>query len=379
MISFNIKNIVKKIKFLKVFLYICQAIFAMVILFVVGVYYNNEYEQNAIMEFGTTLSIYIGNQTNRAQYVDTELVQDKFMDIFSKYENIIEAFYIDGDGRCDEGKMIIRSNFSIENGMYVPLESKLEIYTEGRFFNVDDMNNGEKVCIIPIMFAENHHETIEINDVEYKVIAYQDKEIDEKGLMYWGNVCFVPFKSLGPEEKIYEVAVQFKRPLMESEYNYIKDKATMYWGKKVKLSDYIAEDLDDGSVKNTINYIIILIGVLAAITMCALYYYIIVKKTKPNAVKVLCGCSVRRLIIFQIMEIVACMLINSIIGGIIYFKFLYNFLAKKYMWFSVIYGKEVVVNNLSAYLSIIVVICSVYVVCVMRKEPVEMLRNAKKI
>lgn len=383
MVGFNITYFREKHYFLKICLYICQAFFAIVILFIVGIYYNNQYEQNTVKGYGKSLDIEIGDVSNRAQYVDILQIQDEFMNIFSKYENIIKMVSVEGDAVGDKGKMEIRSNFSIKNGRYLPVKSKLELYVQGRFFNVDDMNSGEKVCIIPVIFAENHHETFDIygpkGDVEYKVIAYQNKEIDEKSNIVWGKTCFIPFKSLGPEEKIYSIGLRLTRPLMKAEYNDIKDKVYMYWGKKAVVSEYIAEDFDDEAVKNTINYVIVLVGALASITMCAIYYYMIVSKMKANAIKVLCGCSVEKLIARQIVEIVVCILINSIIGGFIYFKLLFNFLLKEYTWFPAIYSQGIVIKNLSEYQLIIMVICSAYVIYVMKKEPVEILRSARKI
>lgn len=379
MLAQNFKMLIKKHKLLLLFIALCQALFMIVILFIIGVYYNNEYEKEAIMENGTTISVYVGKESDKIQYVKTEQITDDFMPIFSSYENIVDEFIVFGKAKCDEGWMSLVSRFGINDELYTAIDSKLDIYAEGRFFNDADMNSGEKICIIPMMYADNHHENIKIRDVEYKVIAYQNKEIDEKAQIGWGDRCFIPFKSLGEEEKVYEILIILKRPLMDNEYNDIKNKVAMYWGNKVKMSEYVPQDFDDNGVRSTINYAIVLIGVLAAITMCAFYYFITIKRMKIYAVDILCGCSVSKLIVFSIIEMILCLSINSIIGGAIYYSFLYEKLAEKYLWFSIVYGGNVVALKIITYLLIIAVVCSIFISFILRKEPVKILRLAKKL
>ena len=208
-------------------------------------------------------------------------------------------------------------------------------------------------------------DTLIICGMEYKIIGYQEWNID--GVM-------VPINSVDDDTYLKSVLIMFDRGITKPTYECISKIF------KDKLGDlaYVVEiselDVDSRYTYKTVIIIAVLTALIAAFNFMILYRYILSRRQRKTAIYRLCGLTVNKASLYNLVECILITVPVYLLGLVLYDKVIMPYLDDFFPYMRDAYTDKLYLCLFTIYLAISVIVCSIQI-CVDNHKKILVQRN----
>lgn len=393
MVLKNLSLVIKKHTILFIVIIITQIMAVVMTLLSYGFFENNRLENNALDNSHKELYVYFPGE----DYESTTKMQKAFPEVVDGYENIINRMYVEGyvstdmeltHGVDENGNkyahdyVFFSYSCGFEEGRYTvddPLSKGfLSVCEEDIWFTEDEVNSGEKLCVVNLEVLNNSDtEVLELGGEMYKIINNEKVFYAEEIQQYSFGNCIIPLESLPKKTDISYFTIDFTRNLLKSEYDELIMRIQEALDTNIEVEEYVVVDLETRASLKSQMIMSSFMAVMSAFVICIVYRYLQLKREKTTAIYQIVGCTRLRAALLYICEVIIILMLPVIPG---YFIFLYIediFLRNYFEWFGVIYRDEIELKLIGLYLAMVVIVIAVMLIFSTRKTPKEMLRGRK--
>ncbi len=288
-------------------------------------------------------------------------VNEFFSNVLPVINKKLDYFYI--NAYLEEYNVQVSSGY--RNGIFrdsVYITQRMNVI-KGDIFSSDDMNSGEKVAMIKPMLDDGTGIVL-INDIEYRVIGVYDDEWEDKGL-------YVPYRVFPDGAKTSSLLIVLTKPLLESEYNYIKETAIKVFDSVKKITNFEGVyNESDNRVYRNIMLITILLTCTCVINYCIVYKCILERRKKYYAVCRICGASKKYLGIAYLIELIFVSMSVFIITTLLYNVVLLPKFSDIFEYMAHYYNFDIYIKMFIMYFIILFISYTLFILSYMRKTPV---------
>ncbi len=356
-----------------------------------GIALNNQYNLKAAeRDFHEIRILFSGEDV---QLKATIQAINAFPEILEEYEDVFKAGYtqvwapcdiscgedylVGLDGKDEEGnikKIRVTSNFGIKGEKYSSTDTASTQMKRvvGKWFDDVAINVGEKQCIIDDDMHRLVQNELVLAGVVYEIIAYEPELQEGPGLPTFVQV---PFESLIEGMGMEVLSLMFTRPLTHTEYSEIYSRMVEVFGPIPEYEDECSLDIDEKATMHTMIINSVLIALLASFTVCLLYRYLLEKRKVMTAVYEICGCTGWRAAGVYIGEMLLLFVCTTISGMLVFWYVIKPCMEKSFPWFSAIYKGETAFRLVGVYAAVVLVVVTVMICGVTKKQPKEILRE----
>lgn len=330
----------------------------------------NHYKVKANEAEGTSLYYIIESFSDEtAEFGQVELFFDE---IFSKLERKLNYYYIIGS----QDGIFMSSSVKYENGKYFASdELKKSIKSmipsgQGDIFSESQLNNNENVIIATGDLCK-YGEEMTFDGKNYKCIgeistsvAKLDKEV------------YFPFQTFPRSVGIYGMLLDLKKPLLESEYNFLVDAIHKYLGEEFYIPEFdgIQTQSDTRGYVGMIT-VLIALSVICAVNYCIIYNYILESKRKNYSIIQICGAGKRIAISTYFSEMVILLLTTFLIGVVVFDKLLRKWILNVFEYADYFYNCEVYLKLGVVYIVISAITFYIMILRYVSKPLIKVLRE----
>ncbi len=374
----NLRLFAKQSTGMFLLLIVTQILAVVVILFSYGVYVNNQYtlqeKEDATMTFLARLC-----PDKEAAGCAADL-KEHLAEFLEPYDGIITSGVlltpVEITQELPEGVGIENatacSYYTFRKHRYVKSDSYLknaEIYRPIPF-SEEQLNNGEKVCLISGAMAKAlvGEEYFSVDGEEYLILGFTDEKDPMPG------VVEIPLCSLGDNMKPLQFYLQFSRSMTFDEYTRLRDNLSMYF-PDAEFDEFEAYEVDDVSCLKTMMLACVFLSVLAAITISTIYNYLMQKRNLMTAVYQICGGSTLQTVGIYLGEMSLLLMVTAALGGGIFYFLVEPRMEKYFHWFSVIFAGKTSLWLLAIYVAVVFVFVTTIMWMSLRLAPKERLRR----
>lgn len=381
----NLRLLFKNEPFLVIVIIICVFTSSWIMTFSYGLYqnYNVQKTEAEIQTNRASPTIADGETLTKGELVRyfTSLSDElcDAADIFYAM-NIYKGFYNDDS----ESDFVFNFRFDVKNGKLCSSEYIENMWIEngllysGRWFLDEEESEGIGAALIPyeigiseMSLRSDYVEMISEDEIKlfgnsYKIIGVYKAN---------GSTPIVPLNSLPDDFKIDGISIQFKEAITKKQYEELKSQSALELSGKLVFPDMPFPDRESMYLYNNIMMIAVLIAILAAVNFASLYFFILQKRKKQIAVFSICGAEKRKIFAIYLGE---CCLISFpvfALGTAVYIPVMHLFLAKAFPYMEESYSPVIYLALFGIYAAIMLVVITIILVKVLRKNPVEIRRE----
>lgn len=364
----NLLQMFKKEKLLFFLIIFVQIASVIVILFSYGIF--NHYNTKVDEVEGVSLHFAMERFENPLQ--DTDKAKLFFKEILPTIEMKLDYFFLMGP--CDD--ILVQSTHYYNNGKYIESPFLLKGWSdkakiEGRMFNADELNNGSKVYYAAQKGSENDDiipEKLVFGDDTYTMIG--------KHTGYAGDFIFIPLLSLPQEMKLQYISFYLTKPLLESEYEHIKNTAIKYFGDSFTIPEFDGiKNKSDSRVYTSLIYVAVFLIIISIVNYCIVYEYILNKRKKILSVLRICGCKQLQAIFIYMIELLIVSVFMLIIGQVIYTNMLLPKLQYEFEYMKYYYTSDFFIKINVLYIVLLIVSYGKLVFDIVHKTPIETIKE----
>lgn len=394
----NLRNFLRSHPLIFISISAAQIVAIIILMFSYGIYINSKQEINASNYEGQKYSVEF-NVSENANPENAAKLKKVLPEILDCYSGLIESCSVesvipceDADGNYDyssrEDNIYFRTFFTFEDGRYKNLEIIPEKYLEGRKLSDDDENGNQPVCVVTRSVAEKTGDKVRIGDVDYEVVGVENFGADGEYETYeyikmveyfkYEKALLVPFRQIPENATLMNVEILFDRVITVSEYKYINGIFGDAFGSDIlSLPAGHRVDYDEEKVFQSMIFIVLILGCLAAHSMVGVYGYILKKREKQTGIFLVCGARKQDIVKAYVLEMSVQLLFFSCIGYFLFQKLLRRKLDLRYKWFYSIFVEEIddCVKLLAIFIAIVICITSVNIIRIVKKSPISIIKK----
>lgn len=292
--------------------------------------------------------------------VNLYFLYDKSSGYFSMTKNMerinnpYSAFYsvIDGKGLVNEdfldGNKKAVVSVGVFNDLYIDKKNKTDFG-----YNADYDNE----------FSKIDNPIININGMQYDIIGLSQE-----------NSISIPVSSLNDDTVINTfmpdlLVFSYDVPVTHEQYTQLKNLVEAQYPEllTVKEIDFEKKDTD---YFNLMLIISALIAVISLVNTAIMFRYVLMKRRKQIAVFRLCGCPNMSLLKNFISEVMLMIIPSGIIGALIYFLFLKQYLIKYFIYLNGAYSLKDIIMIYAGYILLSIIILLVMIFNSLKRMPV---------
>lgn len=375
-IKYNMKSLILQQRNLFILLVLVQVFSVIVITFSYGVVNNynvkvDEAEGTSLMyETGVKLKDELEREgIDVVARFDLDKVYSFFGEILPVIENKLDYFFVLGILGDGDGTLIFSSNGYSNRKLTVSTQLKERTYIKsGENFNEKDMNSSEKIVLASKDLAEG---------TEYVVLdgdRYAIKGV--LGTEGMDGAVYVPYYAIPKKTEIKSLSLILKKPLLESEHNYIGEKLTKYFGNLIHIPEFDGVNNESNNkVYRDIMVITVLLIFVCALNYCIIYRYLLEKRRRVFAVTRMCGCSKYKAGIVYMTELLSISVITLLAGQIIYDKLILSEATAMFEYIGYFYGISTYIKLSLIYVAVLFAAYTMLVVKFVRKTPASLIRE----
>ena len=336
----NLRALVRREKFIFLILLLCVFVSSMVLNFSYGLYYNYEREkQQNIVEYRE-----LWLEINKEQAPTHRQVQD-FVEALSPETTENVFFFISGtlSYYASEHSGYLENRFTYVDGQYgVPAIVRENVEKElisGRMISDAEEANGDYVAVVYNGGSGWDEITASLGDGESYVELWGDRfqVVGECPLFV---TPIVPFLTV-PDNFVYDdlIVIQSDKVFTRSMYEDLKHNAQVYMPDAVTFPELEFVDTDIIQLYNTLVFLSLLICLLSALNLAALYHYILEKRIRSLLVMRICGATKRRTVWLYLAECL-CISIPIYFAGTAFYMLMlktmlgsiFDYIEEAYSW-----------------------------------------------
>ena len=303
------------------------------------------------------------------------IVEDKTRDV-NNIRNVIDKI-MEKSGDKIEGISILGfgEDFGVisyngyEDGK-ITIPKYLGRDTQSKIFTHEDYISGEPIAVGTSNFEIGQKVTI--SGKEYEIIGI------DAGIPGGTDIVYVPLNSMPDKIKsIVNLGVCFCKRPTESDYKYFVESLKDVYGEELLEIEEIY--LDKASRKkeiNSMNIVVILIGLVSSLNICIVYNSIIEKRRRKNAIIQICGCSYRSMCAYLFVEIVIITVVSYILGGGMFYISKKLWFNEAFAYFSMVFNVVTIAKLTLAYFATITISSIILSMVMNKKKPVDLLRRS---
>ena len=271
------------------------------------------------------------------------------------------------------------AQFSYNNGEfgYGEFSDNFMKYTENGGFSKEILGSDKKVCILSHDLFKIFENEITLEGEKYTVIDHQRENTDNSP---WVREAFIPFLALPDKMVIDEIYFFYDRPLIEKEYNALKNTVYgFYSNEQIKTSSFFVRNVDGTPTYKTTMFTAVLLALASSIAVCMIFSYLLDRRIKNTAIYRICGASSVKAALIYIKEMFVLLAGICLLADLLYTFVLEKKLTDYFEWFPMIYINNIETKLVLIYFAIIMVISSIMIFVWMKKTPKRLLIEVKKI
>lgn len=390
----NLKQFVTKETAIFIIVIICQVSSILLSLFSYGVFQNYKAETNQInidndiveniddwTEFDCNLDISAENP------VEYEVIYDFCREVGNLLKDKIANLYIE----CENN---VTMTLIYDNGTYKPWEVYYKnvlmrgVWKEGEWFNDEQIENREKVCVISESMTVDYTERDEEFDYDNIVLAKKKgdsyyitlggEEYKVIGVMDGPELVLIPWGTL-PNDYYVTISPVFSynRNLTQKEYDtliaiyekYFPDRIT---GAVPELELYDPEEVYYYKTNMAIS---LFIAIVSSINFALLFNYIFDRRRHTLAVLRLTGCTANKSRRMYLSEVMLIMIPLLVICTLVFHKFILPWLDSLFPYINQVYGIKIYLIMAGIYFAVSYIIMNIMIILHLRKTPVLILNE----
>ncbi len=320
-------------------------------------------------------------------------------EILNNYPDLIEKCQVESIILCEDedgnynynslsDNIYFKTSFTVEDGKYKNLEIIPENYLEGRKLSDDDENGDQPVCVVTRSVAEKTGDKVKIGNVDYEVVGVETFGSDGEYKTYdyikmleyfkYEKALLVPFRHIPENSTLMSVEILFNRVITVSEYKYINGiLGEAFGGDILSLPEGHRIDYDEEKVFQSMIFIVLILGCLAAHSMVGVYSYVLKKREKQTGIFLVCGARKTDIVKAYVLEMSVQLMFFSCIGYFLFQNLLRRKLDVRYKWFYSIFVEEIgdCIKLLAIFLTIVICITSVNIIWIVKKSPISIIKK----
>ena len=279
----NISDFFKNHKDMFFIFFILQIISVFFIFFIYGllVNYQKELDNMTYDTFEFTADFSSDNEAN--EFLPLSEGIDEFLDNMG--DNVCGFTVLGMYNKGDKKYAIHSHNGYIDGNKYsVPRYSKPFKITKGRALEENDFQGEDYVAIASDFFEVNKE--IELGGNKYTVVGNYEIMLEDMPYLQ------IPYLLL-PKSDYYVIGlyVHFTNNPTEHDYDVFKSALSKHYGENVSFDELYLDKPARKKTLNSMNFVAVIIGVLASINIIVIYMNLIGKRRKKNAIIQICGYS----------------------------------------------------------------------------------------
>lgn len=296
---------------------------------------------------------------------DVNNVRNVINKIMEKCGDKIEGISVLGFG---EGFGVISYN-GYENGK-ITVPRYLGSDTQSKIFKHEDYISGEPIAVGTSNFEIG--EKVTISGKEYEIIGI------DPGIPGGTDIVYVPLNSMPDKIKsIVHLGVCFSKRPTESDYkHFVESLKSVYGEELLELEEIYLDKASRKKEINSMNIVVILMGLVASLNICIVYNSIIEKRRRKNAIIQICGCSYGRMCVYLFAEIVTVSIVSYILGGGAFYISKKMWFDEAFTYFSTVFNVITIAKLTLAYFATITISSIILSMVMNKKEPIALLRRS---
>ena len=322
-------------------------------------------------------------------------VKKAFPDILKKHEDNLVSVTVYSEADLDEpifkeeleeygillggdDKIVnvdVASLFTIKNGDYMFDKTTfvfMNAYSEG-WYSEENLGDGSPVCVPSHEYCFLNDKNWSLNGIEYEVVGTGNTV--EEGYGPFVNVFIIPLESVSDSSRLENIIIEFKEPIVRSEFETLKELFEEALDYKVEFNDFCSISLDEVQTMKTMILVSILMALVASFIICLIYRNILEKRVYTTGIYQICGCTRLRAAMIYIVEIFILLSVSTIAGSVLYLKTIMPALEPYFNYFSDIYSKNITYILPLVYLGVVLMVSAIMIGFKMRKTPKEIMTD----
>lgn len=394
MIFKNIKILVTKSTLLFILLIITQLIAVSSILFAYGSYADNQYRLQDLTCPLYCMDVIALKDDDGKSLVTMDSVKAAFPESLVGYED--DLVYVDLWGKASldepisveeakkygiptdnyEGEFVddvtVVAMFTVIDGKYA-FDKNSTVFMNGYstgWYTKEQLSNGNPVCVPSYEYCQINDSEWSLNGTSYKVAGC--------GIPGMGGFVLqiqIPLESMADDMLFSSMMIQFKTPILHSEYEALKSTLEEALDYRVKFSDFCSVSLDEIQTMKTMMMVSVLMALVASFIICLIYRNILEKRVYTTGIYQICGCTRLRAAMIYIVEIFILLSLSTMAGSVLYLKTIMPVLEPYFSYFTDIYSKNITYILPLVYLGVVLVVSTIMIGFKMKKTPKEIMTD----